>query len=142
MRHKWDRQSGRSHCTREGCTASRNRGYIPPRYTNAEGYSDTVAPACTGKPTPRKKYDRIKLPKEPPKNWMTLNQHGKRCLSAYVHAISAGDISESQLDYLNKKGLTDNKNKFNDWQKRNPISLECLTDIGIATANHYFPGSI
>ena len=76
------------------------------------------------------------------KDWLTLNSHGKQCLKNYIHAISASDLLTTQLDYLNKNGLTDYKNNFTDWNKRHPVSIECLTDLGLATAKHYFPKSL
>lgn len=76
------------------------------------------------------------------KKWLTLNQHGKRCLHAYVCAISASDLLTSQLDYLNKHGLTDYKSKFPDCKNRHPVALECLTDLGIETVKHYFPKAL
>jgi hypothetical protein len=72
------------------------------------------------------------------KKWMTLNQHGKQCLKAYLFALPPSDLLTSQLDYLNKKGLTDYSTKFNDADKRHPLALECLTDLGLETAKHYF----
>ncbi len=38
----------------------------------------------------------------------------------------------------NKKGLTDYSSKFIDSDKRHLVALECLTDLGMATAKHYF----
>jgi hypothetical protein len=72
------------------------------------------------------------------KKWLKLNSHGKRCLRAYLFAISATDLITTQLDYLNKKGLTDYVSKFKDREKRHPLAGECLTDLGIETAYHYF----
>lgn len=73
------------------------------------------------------------------KDWLTLNAHGKRCLKNYLSALSASDVLTTQMDYLNKKGLIDYKSNFPDWKKRSPVSIECLTDLGLATAKHYFP---
>lgn len=73
------------------------------------------------------------------KQWITLNQHGKKCLKSFLSALSSSDVLTSEIDYLNKKGLTDYKTKYPDYKNRNPISLECLTDLGIETAKHYFP---
>ena len=70
-------------------------------------------------------------------NWLRLNQHGKDCLSAWVHAISASDLRTSQLDYLYKKDLIDYS--LNVGVKRNEIAGHCLTDLGINTIKHYFP---
>jgi len=72
------------------------------------------------------------------KDWMTLNAHGKRCLKSFIFAISAGDVLTTQMDYLNDKGLIDYRSKYPDYRNRHPVSLECLTDLGLATAKHYF----
>lgn len=76
------------------------------------------------------------------RKWMTLNQHGKFCLKAYVTAISGLDITESQLDYLHARGLTDYASKLPDAKKRCPVAMEALTDLGTETAKHYFPNCI
>lgn len=73
------------------------------------------------------------------KQWMTLNAHGKYCLSAFIYAISGTDLLTSQLDYLVGKDLVDNRDKFNDWMEREEVAAYCLTDLGMHTAKHYFP---
>ena len=74
-----------------------------------------------------------------PKKWLTLNQHGKTCLMAFLHSISASDLLTTQLDYLHRKQLVDYQGKFPDYKDREPIANECLTDLGIETTKHYFP---
>lgn len=76
------------------------------------------------------------------KDWLTLTSHGKEVLHAYACAISANDMTTSQMDYLNAKGLIDYCSKFPDYKKRNRIGIECLTDLGLATINHYFKNYI
>lgn len=73
-----------------------------------------------------------------PKKWITLNAHGKRCLKAYLSALSSSDLLTSQLDYLNRNGITDYHSQYKDYEKRYPLAGECLTDEGIETAKHYF----
>jgi hypothetical protein len=74
------------------------------------------------------------------KKWLTLNSHGRKCLKSYLTALSGTDLMTSELDYLNKKGLTDFKSRFRGLKGRNPIATEALTDLGVHTADHYFPG--
>jgi hypothetical protein len=72
------------------------------------------------------------------KDWLTLNQHGKRCLRAFILAISGTDIMGSQMDYLYNKDLVDYATKFADRKGRHELAGHCLTDLGIATVKHYF----
>jgi hypothetical protein len=74
------------------------------------------------------------------KKWITLNAHGKYCLERYLFAISASDLLTSQLDYLFKKDLVDYANNLDDSVNRQYLANHKLTDLGIETARHYFPG--
>lgn len=73
------------------------------------------------------------------KDWMTLNAHGKGCLENFLYSISANDVFETKLDYLYKKCLVDYATHFRDLSNREEVANHALTDIGIATAKHYFP---
>lgn len=75
------------------------------------------------------------------KKWMTLNAHGKGCLIQFLLCISGTDIRDTQIDYLMNKELIDTKlNYKTDWKDREDIAGYCLTDLGMHTARHYFPG--
>ena len=71
------------------------------------------------------------------KKWLTLNQHGKDCLLAWVCAISASDIRTSQLDYLYRKGIVDYS--LNNPMTRTEFAGHSLTDAGVETIKHYYP---
>lgn len=73
------------------------------------------------------------------KKWLTLNQHGKNCLSGFIHALSGTDLLSSQIDYLYRKDLIGSNVNFKDKHNREELAGYCLTDLGIETLLHYFP---
>lgn len=73
------------------------------------------------------------------KNWLTLNQHGKYCLRAFLLSIAGTDMLTSQLDYLFNKDLVDYMINYKDANKRIILAGHCLTDLGIETVKHYYP---
>jgi len=70
-------------------------------------------------------------------NYLKLNTHGKECLKTYLLSISASDIKTTQIDYLWHKDLI--KRWFRAEQIRKPLAGYALTDLGMETAQHYFP---
>jgi hypothetical protein len=74
------------------------------------------------------------------KKWITLNAHGKGCLENYLYALSTNDVWQSKMDYLHRKGITEYASLHPHTDKyRERRSCDCLSDIGIETAAHYFP---
>jgi hypothetical protein len=74
------------------------------------------------------------------KNWITLNAHGKDCLQNYLFALSTNDVFQSKMDYLHRKGITEYASAHESTKRyREPRACDCLSDIGIETAAHYFP---
>ena len=73
------------------------------------------------------------------KKWLKLNGHGKNCLRNYLFAFSNNDVYTTKLDYLWSKGLVGSTHGVFDLKKRCQRTHNCLTDLGVETAKHYFP---
>ncbi len=75
------------------------------------------------------------------KKWLTLNQHGKKCLWSYLCGYYATHcLNTTEAGYLLNKGLIEFAEN-NKSVGRHAVYIYQLSDIGIETVKHYFPKS-
>jgi hypothetical protein len=80
--------------------------------------------------------------KKEEKKWKTIGSDTKRYLGLFatIKIDDEKDLTNSNLQHLFVEGLIGKSSEFTDRKCRKQVKEYCITDLGIETAKHYFPG--